>query len=121
MGVWRKQQPKSFPWTEGQIDGSMQPHFANCRKKRPYSQSSYCDCGSGPEGVACIHRKNGWTALCFWDRSVDHRGACNSNYFAEGDFTFDEMVVMAKERFSYRWNKMNFEVKEEEKDATNQN
>lgn len=46
-----------------------------------------------------------------WDRSVDKRGACNSNYFAEGDFTFEQMVTMAKARFAPRWDKMKFEVR----------
>jgi hypothetical protein len=63
------------------------------------------------EGEALLHHIDGWTALCFWDRSVDRRGACNSNYFAEGEFTFEQMVEMAKTRFAYRWNKMKFEVR----------
>lgn len=62
------------------------------------------------EGEALLHHVNGWTALCFWDRSVDKRGACNSNYFAEGNFSFEEMVAMAKTRFAQRWDRMGFEV-----------
>lgn len=62
------------------------------------------------EGAAALHHIQGWTALCLWDRSVDTRGACNSNYFAEGEFTFEQMVEMAKSRFSERWNKMKFSV-----------
>ena len=98
----------TLPWGD-ETDGGLQPHFDDCRKKVTYSRS-YCDCPRGPEGVALLHHKNGWTALSFWDRSVDTRGACNSTYFAEGTFTFEEMVAMAKERFAYRWNKMPFEV-----------
>lgn len=98
-----------LPWGN-EADGGLQPHFEDCRKRR--GSSSYCDCGRGPEGVAVVHYKNGWTALSFWDRSVDTRGACNSSYFAEGTFTFDEMVALAKERFAYRWNKMSFAVVE---------
>ncbi len=67
--------------------------------------------GNEIEGQALLHHKDGWTALSFWDRSVDHRGRCNSTYFAEGIFTFDEMVEMAKTRFASRWNKMNFPVR----------
>lgn len=63
------------------------------------------------EGEALLHHINGWTALCFWDRSVDKRGACNSNYFAEGTFTFEEMVAAAKSRFAERWGRMKFEVR----------
>lgn len=63
------------------------------------------------EGEALLHHLQGWTALCFWDRSVDSRGACNSNYFAEGIFTSEEMIAMAKLRFAHRWNKMKFKVR----------
>lgn len=91
------------PWGD-EADGGLQPHHPDCKKH------AYCGCGSGLEGVALIHHKNGWTALSFWDRSVDTRGACNSTYFAEGTFTFEEMVALAKERFRYRWAKMKFEV-----------
>lgn len=90
----------SFPWNEWDsangIDGKLQPETEG------YYQV---------EGVAAIHHKDGWTALSFWDRTVDTRYGCNSNYFAEGVFTFDEMVEMAKTRFAARWDKMNFEVK----------
>ena len=58
------------------------------------------------EGEAALHHIQGWTALCIWDRSVDGRGACSSNYFAEGTFTFEEVVMMASTRFAVRWNKM---------------
>jgi len=59
-------------------------------------------CPKGPEiaGRALIHHKDGWTAMSFWDRSVDTRGKSNSNFFAEGTHTFDEMVAIAKEHFT---------------------
>lgn len=62
------------------------------------------------EGHALLHHIKGWTALSFWDRSVDTRGGCNSTYFAEGEFTFEQIVEMAKTRFAERWNKMKFDV-----------
>lgn len=80
---------EKLPWGDD-ADGGLQPHRDGCKKM------AYCGCGSGPEGIALIHHKDGWTALSFWDRSVDTRGACNSTYIAEGDFTFDQMVTMAK-------------------------
>ena len=109
--VWREE--RVIPWTLGQLDGGLQPHFASCVKtaSRP---DRLCSCPSGREGPALLHHKAGWTALAFWDRSVDRRGACCSVYMAEGTFTFDEMVAMAKERFAYRWSKMPFAVVEME-------
>ena len=51
------------------------------------------------EGQARIHQKDGWTALSFWDRSIDRRPGSNSNFLAEGDHTFDEMMLLANEHF----------------------
>jgi hypothetical protein len=96
----------AFPWDEysgeSGIDGVLQP---GCFRK--FDRWMH---GDQLEGQALLHHRSGWTALSFWDRSVDKRGNCNSTYFAEGTFTFDEMVAMAKERFAYRWNKMPFQV-----------
>lgn len=66
------------------------------------------------QGHALLHHVKGpttvWTALSFWDRSVDPRPASNSTYFAEGEYTFKQMVEMAKTRFASRWSKMTFPV-----------
>jgi len=102
------EQRSGFPWDE-----STSSHGVDCQLQPGcYLRDGRWKHGAEIEGQALIHHKDGWTALSFWDRSVDTRGACNSTYFAEGTFTFDEMVAMAKERFSFRWNKMNFEVVE---------
>jgi hypothetical protein len=100
----------TLPWREHELDGALQPHFANCAKRNHSDRRSYCNCPCGQEGPALVHHKDGWTALAFWDRSVDTRGACNSVYMAEGTFTFDEMVALAKARFAVRWSKMAFQV-----------
>jgi len=65
---------------------------------------------NGGQGYAVLHHKDGWTAMAFWDFTVDTRPGSNSTYLAEGTFTFEEMVEMAKRRFAYRWNKINFAV-----------
>lgn len=102
----------AIPWTLYELDGRMQPHKTGCRK------GNYCGCTGGPEGVALVHHRNGWTALSFWDRSVDTRGASNSTYIAEGAaFSFEEMVQIASERFAYRWKKMNFPITEAHQDS----
>jgi len=102
--LWREEEI-GLPWTGGQIDGRLQPGCVP-------GGSSYARRGPEVEGDALLHRKAGWTAISFWDRSVDTRGACNSTYMAEGEFTFEQMVEMAKARFAVRWNRMKFEVRE---------
>ena len=106
--LWRETLPSNFPFGHDTgkvfVDGRLQPGCPdqNDRLKRRTRQEI--------EGEALLHHIQGWTALCFWDRSVDKRGACNSNYFAEGTFTFEEMVAMASSRFAKRWAKMPFPV-----------
>lgn len=95
-----------FPWRGGSgIDGCLQP---GCRKDR---DGRWIHRGPQVEGESLLHHKDGWTALSFWDRSVDQRGGCNSTYFAEGIWTFEQMVEMARTRFADRWNRMRFEVR----------
>lgn len=108
--IVRDEDRGSLPWHEmgyggkPTIDGTLQPRGPKSYPNSPYEGPEL------PQGVAALHHLNGWTALCFWDRSVDTREACNSNYFAEGTFTFEQMVEMAKTRFAHRWNKMTFAV-----------
>jgi len=61
-------------------------------------------------GEALVHHKAGWTALAFWDRSVDRRPNSNSVFFAEGTFGLEEMVALARVRFAERWQKLGFDV-----------
>jgi hypothetical protein len=71
-------------------------------------------CPSGPqvEGVALLHHKDGWTAVAFWDRTVDHRPGSHSTFIAEGTFTYDEMVTAAKTQWPEVWARYKFEVRE---------
>ena len=93
------------PWQPHQIDCGLQ---AGC----VVDHRGHLTTGKEIEGDALLHHKDGWTALSFWDRTIDTRGRCNSTYLAEGTFTFNEMVALAKENFSRRWNHMKFEVRD---------
>lgn len=93
------------PWTtqEDHADGTLQPGMI-CEHGHWHATTPQV------EGPAVVHHKNGWTALSFWDRTIDTRPGCSSTYLAEGTFTFEEMVAFAKTRFPERWSKMKFEV-----------
>lgn len=52
-----------------------------------------------PEGVAQVHHAEGWTALAFWDRSIDRRGGCVSVFFLRGTFDFEDAAREARARF----------------------
>lgn len=77
-------------------DGSLAPHEnPRCDFVKKFFG---CRC-SQTQGIAALHHKEGWTALAFWDRSVDSRMGCNSNFLVEGTFTFDEMIELARQHF----------------------
>lgn len=46
-----------------------------------------------------IHWKDDWTALAFWDRSVDSRPGSNSVFLIEGTHGFDKMKKFIVEKF----------------------
>jgi len=92
-------QKSLLPWTEGQYY-SLPPGFR---------RSGY-DIIEAPQGHASLHRKGGWTALAFWDRSGDHRGNSMSCFFVRGEHTFDEVVQITKERLPSLWKRFPFEV-----------
>ncbi len=63
------------------------------------------------EGEAAVHHVDGWTILAFWDRSVDKRGACNSNFVALGEHDFAAMCEIAQRVFPRVWNRYQFAVR----------
>lgn len=63
------------------------------------------------EGEALLHHVNGWTVLAFWDRSVDKRGGCNSNFVERGTLTFEEMCTIAQAQFPSVWARYPFKVR----------
>lgn len=71
-------------------------------------------CPDGPEvqGRALIHHKDGWTAMSYWDRSIDGRGKCNSNFLAEGTLDFAQMLEIAKTHFPSVISRAKFEIVE---------
>ena len=94
---------EKIEWKDYEVDGTMQPGRVQWRKH-------WIQKGPMVQGQALLHHRNGWTALSFWDCTIDTRPNCTSTYIAEGMFTFEQMVAMASARFAERWNKMKFKV-----------
>ena len=95
-----------IPWKDEEIDGPLQPGHPEPgdrlqRRTRPMR-----------EGETSLHHKDGWTALSFWDFTVDTRPGSSSTYIAKGEFTFEQMVELAKTHFTQRWAMMKFEVRD---------
>jgi hypothetical protein len=82
------------PWQgEPHIDGGLAP----AKRAERYNIVE------APQGQAALHYKRGWTALAFWDRTVDSRGACSSTFLAKGFFDYDELVDLAKAQWPALW------------------
>lgn len=66
----------------------------------------------GPEiqSLARVVHVDGWTVLAMWDRSVDRRGKCNSNFVTKGEFDFSAMCALAAEHFPSVWKRINNEA-----------
>lgn len=62
------------------------------------------------EGRAYVAHVRGWTILSFWDRSVDKRYACSSNFILRGTLGFDAAVAKARAAFPQVWQRYKFEV-----------
>lgn len=91
---WGSAEALSIPWLD-KLDGGLCPVH-----------------NREVEGEALLHVMNGWTAIAFWDRSVDKRGKCNSSFIAEGVHTFDEMRKIAEENFPKVWSRFPFKITE---------
>lgn len=51
------------------------------------------------QGHGVLAKKDGWTALSFWDRSGDGRSGSNAAFIVDGDKSFAEMLAIASEKF----------------------
>jgi len=102
--LYGRQRP-AIPWQDGDLDAKLAPGYIG-----PYQ--------SGPqiEGRAKVHHKNGWTAVAFWDRSVDSRGGSNSVFIVKGTLDFDSAVEQARAAFPKVWGRFKFPVIEDKPD-----
>lgn len=51
------------------------------------------------EGRTVVTHIRGWTILSFWDRSVDERPGCNSNFVMRGNLSFADALDAARTTF----------------------
>lgn len=58
--------------------------------------------GVSEQGDAALRYRDGWTVLAWHDFTGDRRGGSNSAVFAEGTFTFEQMLVLFAHRFPHQ-------------------
>lgn len=85
-----RDQPQIVPWGYG-VDGQLCPR-------------------RGRQGEALVHHRDGWTALAFWDRSVDDRGGSNSVFLFEATLDFPAALAKARETFPEVFARFDFDV-----------
>lgn len=91
---------KRLPWRD--IDGALAGDPALMDPRMPLHWSI----AHQSEGRVRLHRRDGWTAIAFWDRSCDCRGGSNSALFAKGDFTGKEMLTLFERTFPAVWRRI---------------
>lgn len=97
-------------WTE---DLFLNPRWAMVTKEIPWGtevDGGLCPRGRQVQGLALLHQKDGWTALAFWDRSVDSRPGSHSAFLVRQTLDFEAMVAVCKETFPRVWDRYTFEV-----------
>ena len=62
------------------------------------------------QGPATLTYMHGWTAIAWWDRSVDKRGACNSVVWLRGELSWDEALAAARRAFPWVFARLGYEV-----------
>lgn len=97
-------QPAGCPWGY-EVDGRMQPGASVDGRGQRWPRDE-------TQGPCALHRKDGWTLIAWWDRTVDKRSACCSAFAAEGDHDFATMVALLAERFPWVASRMAFELTE---------
>jgi hypothetical protein len=95
--------PTRCPWGY-EVDGGAQP---GCYIERGHRRH-----GDETEGPCALHRRDGWTLIGWWDRSVDKRPACCSAFAARGEHDFAAMVVLLREAFPWVAARMRFDLAE---------
>lgn len=62
------------------------------------------------QGEAVVERRSGWTALSFWDRSVDSRGGSSSTFVFDADLEPEAALEAAREAFPPIFDRFTFPV-----------
>jgi hypothetical protein len=84
--LWKEQ-----PWGNA-IDGGLQP---------PKWRDN---------GMTRFTQKHGWSALSWWDNSIDTRPGSHSTFVVEGTHSAEEVLAMARNRFPWVFSRFKYEI-----------
>lgn len=83
------------PWGD-RVDGGLQP----------FARGGYIV----PNGHARLTHQYGWTALSWWDNSIDTRPGSHSTFIAIGTHTAEAMLALARARFPWVFERFKYEI-----------
>jgi hypothetical protein len=63
-----------------------------------------------PNGHARLTHAHGWTALSWWDNSIDTRPGSHSTFVALGTHAAETMLAMARARFPWVFERLKYEI-----------
>lgn len=63
------------------------------------------------EGVAVVVQRDGWTAISFWDRSVDTRPGSNAAFLVDELVSGEDLLGRARATFPAVFARFGFEVR----------
>ena len=98
-----------FPWETGKERLSFRDFF-NLQPWGSRVDGGLCHLGKERQGVYRVHKQDGWTAVAFWDRSVDHRPGSNSVFLIQQDVSGAELLRMAHEQFPSVFARFTFDL-----------
>lgn len=83
------------PWGYA-VDGDLQP-----RPKNGFHL---------PNGIARFTQEHGWSALSWWDNSIDTRPGSHSTFIVHGTYLAEEVLAMARARFPWVFARFQYQV-----------
>lgn len=81
--------------------------------RNPWSRdidTGLCPTNTREQGKAALHHEGNWTALAFWDNSVDHRGNSHSTFVVNCNLDFESMMHVCRSAFPQVFARFKFEV-----------
>lgn len=89
------EQPARIPWSLREMDHRLAT-VPDVMRDSQHGEEQ-------PEGIACLHHRDGWTAISFWDRTGDERGGTCSILIVEGVLDTAAMLALFAEQFPRVW------------------
>jgi len=111
FGCWSEEEKRHLL---RDLKGETLPIYRNVIPWKDF-EGTLCPKSTRKEGIAKLHHKEGWTALAFWDNSIDKRPGSKSVFFARGTHNFNGMKQIARYNFPEIMNRYDFPIIELQK------